>query len=128
MEFSGQVNNVIELEELGRTRDTLDSAIAALNANGDTALLDGVRTAYQRLQERGDKERINAIVAMTDGRENASSVSLNTLVREIQRQSNRRTGGDFLHRLWQRRRLRYAARRGRRVWRPGARRHRADDS
>ncbi|MBK9230222.1 MAG: VWA domain-containing protein [Anaerolineae bacterium] len=67
------------------TRDTLDSAIAALNANGDTALLDGVRTAYQRLQERGDKERINAIVAMTDGRENASSVSLNTLVREIQR-------------------------------------------
>ncbi|MFZ1241919.1 MAG: vWA domain-containing protein [Anaerolineae bacterium] len=85
VEFSGQVNNVIELEELGRTRDTLDSAIAALNANGDTALLDGVRTAYQRLQERGDKERINAIVAMTDGRENASSVSLNTLVREIQR-------------------------------------------
>jgi Mg-chelatase subunit ChlD len=46
--------------------------------------VDAVRTAYRRLQERGDRERINAIVAMTDGRENASQVSLNTLVREIQ--------------------------------------------
>lgn len=84
VEFSGQVNNVLELDELARTRDSLNSAISALNANGDTALLDAVRTAYRRLQERGDRERINAIVAMTDGRENASSVSLNTLVREIQ--------------------------------------------
>lgn len=85
VEFSGQVNNVIELDELGRTRDTLANTISALNANGDTALLDGVRTAYRRLQDLGDRERINAIVAMTDGRENASSVSLNTLVRDIQR-------------------------------------------
>lgn len=85
VEFSGQVNNVIELDELARTRDTLANAISSLNANGDTALLDGVRTAYRRLQDLGDKERINAIVAMTDGRENASSVSLNTLVRDIQR-------------------------------------------
>ena len=84
VEFSGQVNNVLELDELGRTRDALNNAIANLNANGDTALLDAVRTAYRRLQERGDRERINAIVAMTDGRENASQVSLNTLVREIQ--------------------------------------------
>ena len=41
------------------------------------------RTAYGRLQQNGDPERINAIVAMTDGRENASMVSLRQLVDEI---------------------------------------------
>ena len=56
-------------------------------ANGNTALLDGVRTAYLRLQQNGDPERINAIVAMTDGRENASLVSLRQLLDEI-RQGN----------------------------------------
>ncbi len=38
-----------------------------------------------RLQQTGDPERINAIVAMTDGRENASSISLSQLRREIER-------------------------------------------
>jgi hypothetical protein len=35
------------------------------------------------LQRAGDTGRINAIVAMTDGKENASSVTLQQLVNEI---------------------------------------------
>jgi Mg-chelatase subunit ChlD len=38
-----------------------------------------------RLQRRADPERINAIVAMTDGKENASMISLRALAQEIQR-------------------------------------------
>jgi Ca-activated chloride channel homolog len=67
--------------------DLAVESVDRLQANGNTALLDGVRTAYQRLQRQADPERINAIVAMTDGRENASIVSLNRLVAEI-RQGN----------------------------------------
>ena len=58
-----------------------------LEAGGNTALLDAVRTAYSRLQRQADAERINAIVAMTDGKENASAVTLRQLTQEI-RQGN----------------------------------------
>lgn len=85
VEFSSTVNNIDELTELRVNRDQLRRTIDALQAGGNTALLDGVRTAYARLQALNDPERINAIVVMTDGRENASSVSLQQLRREIER-------------------------------------------
>jgi Ca-activated chloride channel family protein len=84
IEFSGQVNNIDPLDELGRNRQQIRRTIDSLEPGGDTALLDAVRAAYVRLQELDDDQRINAIVAMTDGRENASNVSLRELEREIQ--------------------------------------------
>lgn len=88
VEFSSQVNNIIPLDELGRNRAELERAVERLEAGGNTALLDAVRAAYVRLQQAKDSERINAIVAMTDGRENASRISLQQLAREIE-QGNR---------------------------------------
>lgn len=85
VEFNSGVADIIELDALGNNRAALNSTIDRLRANGNTALLDAVRTAYNRLQQNGDPERINAIVAMTDGRENASAVSLRQLVGEIRR-------------------------------------------
>ena len=84
VEFNTSVANIIELDTLANNRAVLNSAVDELTANGNTALLDGVRVAYGRLQQNADPERINAIVAMTDGRENASMVSLRQLVAEIQ--------------------------------------------
>ena len=89
VEFNTSVANIIELDTLARNRTTLTRVIDGLQANGNTALLDGVRTAYRRLQREGDASRINAIVAMTDGRENASQVTLQALASEI-RQGNAR--------------------------------------
>jgi Ca-activated chloride channel family protein len=83
VEFNTDVVNIIELDALARNRPMLVSAVDSLEAGGNTALLDAVRTAYARLQREADPERINAIVAMTDGRENASAVSLQQLTREI---------------------------------------------
>jgi Ca-activated chloride channel family protein len=83
VEFNSTVVNVIELNTLAQNRPALNKAIDGMQANGNTALLDAVRTAYQRLQKNGDTTRINAIVAMTDGRENASAVTLQKLVAEI---------------------------------------------
>lgn len=84
VEFASSVHYVEELAPLGENRGRLEAAIEAMTASGGTALLDGVQTAYRRLQRLGDTERINAIVVMTDGRENSSAVSLPRLVREIQ--------------------------------------------
>jgi Ca-activated chloride channel family protein len=85
VEFNTGIANIVELDTLGNNRAQLNADIDMLQAGGNTALLDGVRVAYSRLQENNDPERINAIVAMTDGRENASMVSLRQLVDEIQR-------------------------------------------
>lgn len=90
VEFSSYVNNIDPLQELGVNRRQLQDTIDGLEAGGNTALLDGVRAAYVRLQELGDTERINAIVAMTDGKENASAITLTELRREIE--SGNRTG------------------------------------
>jgi Ca-activated chloride channel family protein len=84
IQFASQVNTLVYLEELGYNRAALESAVDSLYAQGDTALLDAVSEAHQRLQDLGDTERINAIVVMTDGRENYSGISLQRLVRQVE--------------------------------------------
>jgi Ca-activated chloride channel family protein len=87
--FNTRVSNIIELDTLKNNRARLNGEVDGLRAGGDTALLDAVRTAYGRLQRTADPDRINAIVAMTDGRENASQVALRTLTAEI-REGNKK--------------------------------------
>ena len=87
VQFSSTVYNVIYLDELSDNRQVLQATIDNLEAGGDTALLDAVSEAFTRLQKEGDPERINAIVAMTDGRENNSYISLRTLLNQIKRES-----------------------------------------
>jgi Ca-activated chloride channel family protein len=82
--FASSVYGVGELDELGVNRAHLLSAVGGLEASGDTALLDAVDEAYGRLQYLNDSDRINAIVVMTDGRENNSYTTLNQLVRHIE--------------------------------------------
>jgi Ca-activated chloride channel family protein len=87
IEFYSSVDLLTPLDKLAANRDDLLRAIDGLVADGDTALLDGVLEAYQELQKLGDAERINAIVVMTDGKENNSSISLNRLT-DYMRQGN----------------------------------------
>ena len=81
--FDSNVEELIPLAELQVNRTDLETGISRLTAEGDTAMLDAVDSAYTRLQALGDQERINAIVVMTDGKENASRVSLSRLVRKL---------------------------------------------
>ncbi len=81
VEFHTFVNVLVPLQRLGDNRNELLWAIDDLVAEGDTALLDAVYESYKALQELGDSERINAIVVMTDGRENYSSISQSKLAR-----------------------------------------------
>jgi len=77
--FASSPYNVVPPLELGTNRSQLYSTIGSIQAGGNTALLDAVRVAYDRLQALHDRERINAIVAMTDGLENNSNITLNRL-------------------------------------------------
>ncbi len=83
IEFDTGVRTTVYLDELGDNRAILEAAVDALYAEGDTALLDGVAEANRQLQRMGDTERINAIVVMTDGRENASYTNLQSLIWDL---------------------------------------------
>lgn len=89
IEFYSSVDELVRLDTLKSNRRTLISRVAQLEAGGNTSLIDGVSLAYDRLQALNDPERINAIVVMTDGKENASSLSLQQIVAKLQ-QSNQR--------------------------------------
>ncbi|MBC7261574.1 MAG: VWA domain-containing protein, partial [Chloroflexi bacterium] len=85
--FSSDVYETIPLAELATNRQVLRSTIAGLTAGGDTSLLDAIYMAYEKLQQRQDRERINAIVVITDGKENDSQISLRELTNRL-RQGN----------------------------------------
>lgn len=83
-EFYNDVTERVRISELKNNRSALVRAVENLDPGGNTALLDGVAAAYERLQQLNDPSRINAIVVMTDGKENASALSLSQLVSRLQ--------------------------------------------
>lgn len=81
--FSSSAREVVPLAAIADDRAQLDQTINGLTANGNTALLDAVAMALRKLRSLNDSERINAIVVMTDGKENNSSTNLAALVRDL---------------------------------------------
>jgi Ca-activated chloride channel family protein len=88
-EFYNDVTERVQISELKNNRSALVRAVTSLDPGGNTALLDGVAAAYDRLQALNDPGRINAIVVMTDGKENASAIKLNQLVAKLQQGNER---------------------------------------
>lgn len=74
--FASSAREIVPLTQLGEGRSGLTRAIDSLSAQGNTALLDAVDLAVTKLVDLNDHERINAIVVMTDGRENRSRTNL----------------------------------------------------
>ena len=73
---------VTEVQGLGAMdRERLRVQILGLQADGGTFLYDAVALAHQRLQEEGDPDRINVIVAMTDGRSNGEPAVMESQMR-----------------------------------------------
>lgn len=70
--FSSSYQEVVPLGRLGDNRQQLLAQVNQLSADGSTALFYAVWRAHRLLAQRGDSERINVVVAMTDGQENAS--------------------------------------------------------
>jgi len=83
--FSNDATEIVPLTQLGDGRARLEDAVSSLYAGGNTALLDGVNLAATKLSDLHDTERINAIVAMTDGMENQSRTRLNDLRDKLSR-------------------------------------------
>jgi Ca-activated chloride channel family protein len=70
--FSNSTEEIVRMDALGTNRTALNAAIEGLRPGGETALHDAALFAVERLAARRDTERINVVLLMTDGQENAS--------------------------------------------------------
>ena len=70
--FSSAVYEDVALAPIAENRQQLTDAVSRLEPRSNTALYDAILYAAQRLSEQRDPERINAVLVMTDGQENAS--------------------------------------------------------
>ena len=78
--FSDEVNEVESLHG-PQDKEALKAKIRALNSGGSTELYKAVTFAIDRLEEAGGQDRINAIIAMTDGKTQGDIAVLDTKIR-----------------------------------------------
>lgn len=80
VQFSDEAQTLVPLGELSQNRDKLQGAIQNLDADGNTALYDGLLAAYDVLGEaKRDRNRINAIVLLSDGADTVRRSTLDTV-------------------------------------------------
>jgi Ca-activated chloride channel family protein len=81
--FSEQLITLTPLSRLGDKRAEVTQRVSGIVEQGNTRLYDAVYQAHQDLQQLGDPKHIRAIVALSDGKDNASSRSLDALAAEV---------------------------------------------
>ena len=81
--FSDQIITLTPLSPLGEKRQDVLRRISGIIEGGDTRLYDAIDTAYEALQTTGDPAHIRAIVALTDGNDTASTLTLDQLLQKV---------------------------------------------
>lgn len=85
VEFGSGVKHLGPLHSLDdEGRAQLLRAIENMQANGYTALVDAVRVAHAELQSISDADAVNAIVVLTDGRDNDSYYEVRDMQQALQ--------------------------------------------
>jgi len=84
--FIVNFNDEAYLEEPGFTHDIklLERGLSKLDSRGGTAMRDAIRMSMDYLKENGKKDK-KLLVVVTDGEDNYSNITLENLVRELQR-------------------------------------------
>ena len=85
--FSDQMITLTDLSPLGEKRQEIKNRVSGVIEGGDTKLYSALEFAYQELDAKGDPDHIRAIVALTDGKDTASAITLPELVNRIGAQS-----------------------------------------
>jgi Ca-activated chloride channel family protein len=81
--FSDEMITLTDLSPLGEKREEVRNRISGVIEGGDTKLYSAVELAYREVEEKGNPDHIRAIVALTDGKDTASTVPLAQLLDRI---------------------------------------------
>jgi Ca-activated chloride channel family protein len=85
------INPVVPLGSLETNRGVLDQAIDNLSAVGNTPMYDGMETVISELVARNEPEKFNVVLLFTDGANNKSKATLNSVLTLIANSRNNKT-------------------------------------
>jgi Mg-chelatase subunit ChlD len=80
--FSDEASVLVPVSGLSEFGDAVGYGIAALEASGNTALIDAILLGWGQLQ--GLSRHVCAVVVLTDGLENSSTVPVDEAARKLQ--------------------------------------------
>ena len=81
--FSDHVTTVVPIDRMAANRHVLSQSVDALVAQGGTAVYDATESGVQAVAALHDDQRINAVVVLTDGDDNASRLTAQRLITEL---------------------------------------------
>jgi Ca-activated chloride channel family protein len=86
--FSDQVQALVPIAPVRQNKRRLQGTIRDLIADGGTAFHDATAEGVETVKRLNDKERINAVVMLTDGEDTDSSLSIDDVVRRLDAQGD----------------------------------------
>ena len=89
--FSSSVREIAPIGPVGAQREQLKSRIAGLVAGGGTALYVSARQSANFMRGTIDPSRINAVLLLTDGRNEDGDRDLDGLLRDLRSEDEQRT-------------------------------------
>jgi Ca-activated chloride channel homolog len=81
--FSDQIRPLLPVAPFRTARDRLRRTVDGLVADGGTAIYDATVAGLDAIRELNDRERINAVVILTDGEDTDSSRTVDQVVQEV---------------------------------------------
>jgi Ca-activated chloride channel homolog len=92
IKFSTNITQLVPIRPMSANRGALNDAIDHIFPEDQTRLYDAVQAGVNAVAGLHDNSRINAVVLLTDGLDNQSSLSLSDLVGTLRAQSQREEG------------------------------------
>ena len=83
--FSDKIQPVVPI---GERRGDLPGIVRRLVADGGTAIYDATAAGLAQVRKLRDRERINAVVVLTDGEDTDSSIDADEVVRRVRAQGD----------------------------------------
>jgi Ca-activated chloride channel family protein len=90
--FSNEVDELVPIGPMARNRGRLLAAIETIFPEEDTRVRDAIVDGVHAVEKKLDKGAINAVVALTDGADTASSRTVEEVAEELAAQGRRETG------------------------------------
>ena len=88
--FSDRIQPLVPVGPFARNRGRLRALVRDLIADGGTAVYDSTAQGLDTVRRLRDRERINAVVVLTDGEDTDSSLTADDVVRRAQAQGDSR--------------------------------------
>ena len=83
MRFSADREVLVDVAPVSENREQLRSAVESLRADGGTAFHDAAAEGFDLIRGLRDRERINAVVLLTDGEDTDSSLSAEDVMEKL---------------------------------------------